>query len=54
MYSLGDLNKTFDGLLCVFWYSIFLDFQIYASLMVAKREFTPAILFCLHHALFTP
>ena len=24
-----------------------------ASLMVAKREFTPAILFCLDHALFT-
>ena len=29
-------------------------FNISASLMVAKREFTPAFLFCLDHALFTP
>ena len=29
-------------------------FNISASLMVAKREFAPAILFCLDHALFTP
>ena len=28
--------------------------NISASLMVAKREFRPAILFCLGHALFTP
>ena len=29
-------------------------FNISTSLMVAKREFTPAILFCLDHALLTP
>ena len=29
-------------------------FNIFASLMVAKREFTPAILFSLDHVLFTP
>ena len=31
-----------------------LIFNISASLMVAKFEFTPAILFCLDHASFTP
>ena len=29
-------------------------FNISASLMVEKRDFTPAILICLDHALFTP
>ena len=29
MYSLSDLNNTFCDLLCVFWCSIFLDFQYF-------------------------
>ena len=29
IYSLSDLNNTFCGLLCVFGYSIFLDFQYF-------------------------
>ena len=47
---LSDLKDTFCGLLCASpWI-----FNISASLMVAKREFTPAILFCLDRALSTP
>ena len=55
IYSLSDLNNIFCGLIFVFsstassWI-----FNISTSLKVAKREFTPAILFCLDHALFTP
>ena len=29
IYSLSDLNNTFCGLLCVFWYSMFLNFQYF-------------------------
>ena len=30
IYSLGDLNNTLFGLLCVFWLSFFLDCQYFA------------------------